>query len=337
MGVGLALLAWPARAHDLGVDLDGTFSAGTADAPRLGSAGATVSGGFDFGEALSLFAAFSYHRELPTRTADIAAGGGDIFQVSVGALWFADNGLNALLGFQLSPPSAIRSATTLRLVNRATGAPVALPGVVANTTTVVGVTVGGGLATATSLLSAQLTATQFELGQRFEVPPTLVGDATAAFCVENPAAKPCPLVNGKAAALWQVRVGLSYAATFDVVSLGAEGAAYFFDSDPAAIGFFSVAVLERTADASSGASAALLVTLKPFVGLKLGRFALRLSYQLGAYAAGQGLGHQLTLRTTASVSEAVRLTLSVSGQVDTGTGAAGAFGGSAFAGAAWVF
>lgn len=334
-GVGIALVAWPAFAHDLGVDVDGTASVATTDAPRVGSAGVTASGAYDFGEALSLFGAFSYHRELATRVEDVAAGGGDIFQLGLGALWLGESGLSALLGVQFSPASTIRSAAPLRFRNPTTGLTELMPGVAANTTTSLGFTLGGGLATATSLLSASLTASRYELGQRFEVPATMRGQRLAAACVASPAVKPCPLVNGKTEALWQVRAGLSYTLTLGRFALGAEGAAYFFDSDPAAIGFFSVAVLERSADAGSGASAAFLVTVKPYAGVTLGRVALRLGYQLGAYAAGQGLGHQLSLRTTVTVTDAMRLTLTLSGQAD--TGGVTAYGAGALVGATWIF
>lgn len=336
VGVGLALLACPAAAHDVGLDLDATSAISTADAPRLGAVGGTANAGFDFGDALSLFGAFAYHRELPTRIAEISAGGGDVFQLSVGALWFGANGLSALLGLQYSPASAIRSAATLRFRNPATDQVEGVAGVVANTTTSVGFTLGGGLASSASLLNAQVTATRYELGQRFTVPPTPRGEALAAHCVTNPASKPCPVVNGKSAALWQARLGLTWTVTpVADLQLGVEGAAYFFDSDPAAIGFFAVAVLERGADAGSGASAAYLVTVRPFAGYHFGRVGLRLSYQLGAYAADQGLAHLLSLRTTLEVNDRLSLGLTLSGQAD--TGATTAFGASAVLGATWTF
>ena len=320
-----ALLATGAWAHDLGLELDGSATTATSNNPRVGSLGVTATGGLDVTDDWTLWATLGYRRDLATGT---GASGGNLFQLSGGAMWFGSR-FSVLLSVSGSPPSQIRSAVLVPYGNgRETTA------VVFSGSSSIGFTAGAGVRLGDSLLLAQVNALHYDLTQRYQVASRVL----TAYCQNNPSGPRCALLNdGLHTDFWQVQLNANWTVTLvDRLDLGLDGAVYFYDSDPAKVGYFSVAVLGRTVEVGSGvAIAPLLGTVKPFVAYRWSRWSVKASYQLGVYAAGEGLSHVVAVRPAFKVTDAVKLTLSLVGQGDFGK-VGTTFGATAIFGAMWV-
>ncbi len=337
-----ALLATVASAHDASVEIDGSATTATSNNPRVGSLGVTAGGGLDLADDWTLWATLGYRRDLATRAAGVSASGGNLFQLSGGAMWFGSY-FSALLSVSYSPPAQIRSAVTVPYTNKQTGQTSAVEAVVLNGTSSVGFTAGGGLrlgsfSSFASLFLLQANALHYDLTQQYQLPSTPRGRAFSAYCQNNPGVPACSLLNdGLHSEFWQVQLNASYTATVrDDLDVGLDGALYLYDTDPAKVGYFSVAVLGRTVEVGSGSAIApLLGTLKPFVAYRWKRWSMKASYQFGVYAAGEGLSHVVALRPAFKLTDSVKLTLSLVAQGDFGK-VGTTYGATAILGAMWV-
>ncbi|MDP3505564.1 MAG: hypothetical protein Q8S33_34805 [Myxococcales bacterium] len=313
------VLAFPANAHDLGVDLTFNGTAASATNPRAGSAGFGLSGSYDFTDQWSAFLTANYLRDLATRTTDSFSPGSNIFLFSAGAMFVVNEHVMVMGAINGSPPTTQRNAQQLPLTTR-TGQTIVLDGVLESTNASLGGTLLGSYATNglsrwehTIDVSANVTGlSSFQNLQLKRVAEAFARNN----CPPGDDQRACRLVVGTNTPLVQVRLGATYTATlFSKLDLLLDGAAFLYDKDPATVGVFSTQQGRPALDL--GSPTAPWVATARLTGLyRFSKVNLRLGYQFGLYAADFGANHLVRASVTWKVSSSFRLTLSALVQTD---------------------
>lgn len=336
------VLAFPARAHDLGVDL--TFNGTTASAtnPRSGSAGFGLSGSYDFNDQWSAFLTASYVRDFATRTTDSFSPGSNIFLFSAGAMFVVNDHVMVMGAINGSPPSTQRNAQQLPFTTR-TGQTIVLDGVLEGTNASLGGLLLGSYATNglsnwehTFDLSANVTGlSSFQNLQLGRLAEAIARNN----CPPGDEQRACRLVVGTNTPLVQVRLGATYTATlFSKLDLLLDGAAFLYDQDPARVGVFTQVQQGRTTDLGLGSPTAPWVATARLTGLyRFSKVNLRLGYQFGLYTADFGANHLVRASVTWKVSSSFRLTLSALLQTDVDSSGPINRGGTVSTGALFLF
>jgi hypothetical protein len=336
------VLAW---AHDVSVDVTGSLTTASQNNPRAGSFGAMASAGWDVKDSLTLFTSLGYTRDLPTRAGSTGTSGSDVVLASLGVMWLPTDHLMTMFSVTGSPPSLVRSATTVDLSQVFPNAPRFDVVVNSRTWTLGGLWTGTWMETPgdgpwQSAVDVLVGATWYDVYQRLELPASPVGDFVRQRCAANTSQTgACALVNGASTPLLQVKLGGGYVGTlFDDTDFGLEVLGYLYDRNPSNVGYFSAVNVGRGLELGNGVPVLpLAVSVRPSVLHRFSRVSLKLSYQFGLYAAGQGANHIATLRSNFKLSAHWRLTVTVTGQVDRSAGGWSNSGGTALVGATVLF
>lgn len=330
----------PAWAHDVSVDVSGSLTTTSQNNPRAGSFGAMASAGLDLSDTLTLFANLGYTRDLATRAGMTGTSGSNVVLAGLGVMWLPTDNLMTMLTVTGSPPSLVRSATTVELTQTRFDVVVD-----SRTWTLGGLWTGSWMETPNdgpwlSAVDVLVGATWYDVFQQLELPRTAGGDVVRQRCAANPSlASACPLVNGASTPLLQVKLGGGYVGTlFDDTDFGVEVLGYLYDRNPSDVGYFSAVNVGRGLELGNGVPVLpLAVSVRPSVLHRFSRVSLKLSYQFGLYAAGQGANHIATLRSTFKLSSSWRLTVTVTGQLDRTSFGWDNPGGTALVGATVLF
>jgi hypothetical protein len=315
------VLAWPAGAHDLGVDFTLNGTAASTNNPRSGSAGFGLSGSFDFSEQWSAFLTANFVRDFANRTADSSSPGSNIFFFSAGAMFAVNDHVMVMGAVNGSPPSTQQNAWSGTFTTE-DGRSFTLDGVLLGTNaslggTLLGSYATGGLSSWEHSVDLSIGLTGWSSFQNLQL-----GRVAEAFarrtCPTDDAQRACRLVVGTNTPLVQARLGATYTATFfSKLDLILDGAAFVYDQDPAKVGVFTQVVQGRTAELGLGSPTAPWVATARFTALyRFSRVNLRLGYQFGLYAADFGANHLVRASVTWKVSAWLRLTLSALLQTD---------------------
>ncbi|MEW6431372.1 MAG: hypothetical protein AB1730_07660 [Myxococcota bacterium] len=335
-----------ARAHDVSVDVSGSLITTSQNNPRAGGFGLMASGGWDVGDTVSLFTNLGYTRDLPTRAGMTGTSGSNVFLAGLGVMWLPTDNLMAMLTVTGSPPSLVKSATTVSFRDPFTREPRTVDVVVDSRTWTLGALWTGswmqtpGNRPWSSMVDVLAGATWYDVTQRLELPPGPAPQTLGAQCAADPSAyRVCPLVNGATTPLLQVRLGGGYTGTLlDKTDFGLEVLGYLYDRDPSDVGYFSVMVVGRGLELGNGVPVLpLAISVRPSVLHRFSRVSLKLSYQYGLYASGQGANHVGALRMTVRLGSSWRLQATVTGQVDRTSAGWGNPGGTAVLGTTVVF
>ena len=341
----LLVVPMPAWAHDVSVDLSGSLTTTSQNNPRAGSFGAMASAGWDVKDTLTLFTNLGYTRDLATRAGMTGTSGSNVVLAGLGVMWLPTDNLMTMLTVTGSPPSAVRSATTIDLSQVVANGPRFDVVVDSRTWTLGGLWTGTWMQSPTdgpwlSAVDVLAGATWYDVFQQLELPTGPVADTVRQRCGANPSqASVCALVNGASTPLLQVKLGGGYVGTlFDDTDFGLEVLGYLYDRNPSDVGYFSAVNVGRGLELGSGVPVLpLAVSVRPSVLHRFSRVSLKLSYQFGLYAAGQGANHIATLRSTFKLSKSWRLTVTVTGQIDRTSGGWDNPGGTALVGATVLF
>lgn len=317
------LLAAVAQASDLGGDVSGAVTSGSENNPRAGSVGVGVTGAWDVTSSWALFGLGSYLRDLGTSTETTSSTGSNVFRLSLGAQWLPHPQWMAMLSVSGSPPATQVSATTRTVPDAFTGQPRTVDVVVDSVAWNLGAQAlaawtSAGTGPVQSTIDLGGGATRFDIFQRLRLGSGPAGEMVRSGCTrrDDPF---CDLVAGASTPLWQARLAAGYTATLhDATDLGLELAGYLYDRDPADVGYFSVVAAGRQVDSlGSGVPVSpLRFTVRPSVSHRFSRVTLRAVYQGGLYASGLGALHAVTAKVTWKATAALRLSLTVTGQVD---------------------
>ncbi|MCA3013238.1 MAG: hypothetical protein INH41_12660 [Myxococcaceae bacterium] len=318
LALATLLHAASAGAHDVGLDAFLNTTAPSANNPRTGALGLSLSGSVDVSTRWSIFLSGLFLRDFGTRTAEAASPGSNVGFASAGVTWLASDHLLFLALASGSPPTVQRSA--LEVTFPAGTADL----VVAGTNASVGGTLlasyaTAGLSTLEHALDVSVAINHYVTSQVAELPQTARATAVRTFCAKNAAVGPCPLVNGQRDSLTQVRLGATWVGTVALrTDVGLDVAGFLYDApDPAAVGLFTVVQNGRTTDFGNGVPAApWAVTARPSVTHRFKAFSVRAAYQLGVYTSGLGLNHLLSARLSWKATSWLRLSLSVMVQAD---------------------
>ena len=317
--MGVVLLAAPgARAHDVGLDTFLNWTAPSANNPRTGSAGFALSGSVDVSERWTVFLSGLFLRDFATRTAETVSAGSNVFFLSGGAMWLPTNHLMFMAMAMGSPPTVQRSATAVDF------GPITADVLFLGTNASVGGLLLGSYATngfskLEHAVDVSVGVNHFRTEQTIELPQTLRANAVRTFCARNDEVGLCPLVNGQAAQLTQVRLGATWVGTVALkTDVAVDVAGFLYDSaDPASVGFFTVVQNGRSSDFGSGVPAApWAFTVRPSVTHRFSKFSVRGAYQVGLYTGGLGTNHLVSARVTWKATSWLRLTLSALLQAD---------------------
>lgn len=336
------VFSWPASAwaHDVSVDVSGSLTTTSQNNPRAGSFGVMASAGWDVKDTLTLFTNLGYTRDLATRAGMTGTSGSNVVLAGLGVMWLPTDHLMTMLTVTGSPPSLVRSATTVELTQTRFDVVVD-----SRTWTLGGLWTGTWMQSPTdgpwlSAVDVLAGATWYDVFQQLELPASPAGDLVRQRCAANPSlASACPLVNGASTPLLQVKLGGGYVGTlFDDTDFGLEVLGYLYDRSPADVGYFSAVNVGRGLELGNGVPVLpLAVSVRPSVLHRFSRVSLKLSYQFGLYAAGQGANHIATLRSTFKLSSSWRLTVTVTGQFDRTSFGWDNPGGTALVGATVLF
>ena len=218
-GVWCTALLWAsaAAAHDVSVDLTGSTTAKSEANPRAGSFGAAGSGSIDLGDTWSLFGGLTYTRDLGTRTTDTVSPGSNIFLFSAGALFIPTAHLMFMASANFSPTVRQENSTTITFEGLLATRVEKLDLKVQSMTTSGGVSllgsyISGGFGELAHIVDVLVGVNAFNTHQALEVPATTNGARWRMFCSrpEQAQLNYCPLVNGVATSLVQVRLGGTY-------------------------------------------------------------------------------------------------------------------------------
>lgn len=327
-----------ARAHDLGVDLSGTWTRSSSTNPRVGSLGVGANGAYDFNEAWSLTGFFLYTRDLATRTAESASPGSNVFLLNLGAMWLPTESVMTMLSVVGSPPSQQQNATT---VTTRTGNVVDV--VVTSRNWSVGA-VWNGLWSSNGLSNFEHTVelgagfNLFNTYQQLTTPNSARTELLRAGCQAGLNADICPLVFGVTTPLLQGRFNVGYTATlFRKTDVGVDGAYFLYDRPPSSVGYFSLLAFNQAELGNGVPISPLLLTVKGHASHKFGAVTVRLSYQYGLYTESLGSLHVVTVRVTVKLNEHWRLGFTLTGQSDVTLGVVNNTGGQGLAGVTYVF
>lgn len=336
-------VASPAWAHDVSVDLSGSLITTSQNNPRAGSFGAMASAGFDVRDNLTLFASLGYTRDLATRAGMTTTSGSNVVLAGLGVMWLPTDNLMTMLTVTGSPPTVVKSATTVDL-SPVPGQNRRVDVVLDSRTWTLGALWTGtwlqspGDGSWLSAVDVLAGATRYDVFQQLELPATTLGDTVRQRCIGNDAPA-CALVDGASTPLLQVKLGAGYVGTlFDDTDFGVEVAGYLYDRNPSDVGYFSAVNVGRGLELGNGVPVLpLALSVRPSVAHRFKRVSLKLAYQFGLYASGQGANHIATLRTTFKLSSSWRLTVTVTGQADRTSTVWNNPGGSALVGVTVVY
>jgi hypothetical protein len=327
-----------APAHDLGVDLNGTFTRQSGNNPRAGSLGIGVTGAYDFNDAWSVTGMLLYTRDLATRTAESSSPGSNVFLLNVGAMWIPNDHFMFMLAAMGSPPSLQQNATT---VTTRDGTPVDTV-VTSRNWSLGGVFnalwSSGGFSNFEHAVDASASVNRFNVFQQLTIPSSLRSRLLMASCNLGLDAEICPLLAGVTSPLWQARFSLGYTATlFDTTDVGVEGAYFVYDVPPSSVGYYALVAFGQTELGNGVPVLPLQLTVKGHASHRFGPVTVRLSYQWGLYTEGLGALHVLGVRVSWKVTKHWRLGLSVTGQGDVQGGRFSNGGSQAILGATYVW
>ncbi|MBL8917110.1 MAG: TonB-dependent receptor [Archangium sp.] len=327
-----------APAHDLGVDLGGTFTRQSGNNPRAGSLSVGVTGAYDFNDAWSISGLFVYTRDLATRTAESQSPGSNVFLLNLGGMWIPNDHLMTMLSVVGSPPSMQQNASTVP-----TRAGDSIDVVITSRNSSIGAIwnglwTSGGFSNFEHTIDASAGVSRFGVQQQLTIPNSIRSRLIQASCNAGLEAEICPLLAGVSSPLTQARFTLGYTATlFDKTDIGVEGALFLYDVPPSSVGYYSLVAFNQTELGSGVPILPLQATLKGHASHKFGRVTVRLSYQWGLYTEGLGTLHVLGLRVGWKVTDHWRLSLNVTGQGDVQGGVFANGGSQALLGLAYVW
>ncbi len=317
-----AMAAW---AHDVSFDLTGSTVAKSENNPRSGSLRGGVSGSYDLNDAWSVFAGFTYTRDLATKTATSSSAGANIFLINAGALFVPTEHLMFMASANFSPTVAQDNATTITFGGLLGLRRDDIDLVVHSSTTSGGANVmasyfTGGFGTFTHTADLFVGVTTYNTYQQLNVPPTMAGLRWRGYCAmaTTAALNYCPLVNGVISVLAQSRLGAGYTLTVKRrLDLGLEGAVYLYSEDPNSVGYFSVLQVGRLPDLGGGVPVAPYLFTGRFLALyRFEKLTLRLTYQFGQYTGTSGANHLVTVRAGFKITPSFKLSLTLAGQGD---------------------
>jgi len=327
-----------ARAHDLGVDVSGTFTRSSSTNPRVGSLGVGASGAYDFNDAWSLTGLVLYTRDLATRTAESSSPGSNVFLLNLGVMWLPTESLMTMLSVVGSPPSQQENATT---ITTRTGN--AFDVVVTSRNWSVGATWNGlwssnGLSNFEHTVELGAGFNRFNTYQQLTTPNSARIEVLRAACQTGLSADLCRLVLGVTTPLLQGRFNVGYTATlFRKTDMGIDAAYFLYDRPPSSVGYFSLLAFNQTELGNGVPISPLLLTVRGHASHQFGPVTVRLSYQFGLYTESLGALHVVTARVTVKVNEHWRLGFTLTGQGDVTLGVVNNLGGQGLAGVTYVF
>ncbi len=319
--LALFVVSGAARAHDLGVDLTAAFTQVSANNPRTGAAALGVTGAWDVSSSFALFGLASYTRDLATRTETTASSGSNIFRFSLGAQWLPHPQWMVMLTATGSPPSAQVNATTRTVEEPLTGDARLVDVVIDSRSFSAGgqalvAWMSDGPGPVQSTLDVGLGAHRYDIEQRLRLGDGPAAELLRAGCARR-ATEFCQLVGGASTPLWQARLSAGYTATVrERTDLGAELGVFVYDRDPAEVGYFSVVAVGRDEVGAGVPVLPLRLSLRPSISHRFSRVTLRAAYQWGLYTSELGAMHSLMGKLTWKASDAWRLSLAVTGQLD---------------------
>ncbi len=322
------LLSFRGFAHD--VSIDGAFGTTTSsdNNPRSGGAGLSVSGAVDLSDSWSLFSTVGYLRNFPQHTSDRSSPGGNVFNVSLGALWIATDHVMAMLSIQGSPPSQQLTATQGSFVRPLIQEVQTFDIRVSSTASSLGAMATIGWASMggsrwESMLDVTAGINYFDVTQRLVVADAARAALLDSVCASTSRPGPlCTLREGAHTPLFQGRIGASYSAILirDTTAT-MEGAFYVYDRNPLDVGYFSLATVGRSFDVGGGVPVnPLLWSIRPSVSHRVSRVTLKFLYQLGFYWGDTGQNHVVTLRDNVKLLPRVTLLCSLTAQTDVEVG-----------------
>jgi hypothetical protein len=305
-----------AQAHDVSVDVSGTFTSPSSNNPRVGAWGLAASGSYDITAQWSVTASVLYLRDLPTRAATSSSSGSNVFQGQVGVVWLVNESLMTMLTVMGSPKSAQNNATTVTLQNGPADVVVQSQnsniGAVWN-----GLWASDGFSDLEHVLDVGLGFHRFDVFQQILTPNTPAGRLVEQLCQQAPRTERCTLVRGLNSPLWQGRADVGYTATLQSkTDLGLSASYFWYDVDPSTVGYFSVVSLGRAELGTGVPVLPLQLSVKPSVLHRLGPISLKASYQWGWYAQNLGSVHALTAKVSWKVNHHWQLAALLTGQVD---------------------
>lgn len=330
------LVAGVARAHDVSLDVGGTFTQRSGNNPRVGALSLGLGGAYDFNDAWTVTGLAVVTRDLATRTAESSSPGSTVALLSLGALWLPTDSLMTALAVTGSPPTEQRNAT-------------AFTGPAGRTTDVTilsrtwsvgaqwnGVWTTGGFSKWEHTVDLGAGFNRFDVFQRAEVPDTVTGALLLRLC-ETGQGEGCSLVRGASTPLWQGRFTAGYTATlWQDTDVGVEGSYYVYDTPPSSVGYFSLVSLGR--ELGNGVPVLpLRLSVRPSLAHRFGPVRVKLSYQFGLYTEGGGALHVLTARASWKVSTHWRITLSLTAQRDVAGAAVSNPGGQGLLGVTYAW
>jgi hypothetical protein len=328
-----------APAHDLGVDVGGTFTRQSGNNPRAGSLSVGVNGAYDFNDAWSLAGFLVYTRDLATRTAESQSPGSNVFLLNLGVMWLPNDHLMTMLSGTFSPPSVQQNATT---VTGRDGAMVDVlvtsrnwsAGAVWN-----GLWTSGGFSKFEHTIEAGAALNRFNVFQQLTVPDSVRARLLVAACSLGAEVEVCRLLAGVTSPLTQARFSLGYTATlFDDTDVGVDAAYFLYDQPPSSVGYYSLVAFNQTELGNGVPVLPLQLTARGTVSHKFGKkVTVRLSYQFGLYTEGLGVLHVVAARVSWKVTKHWRLTFSVTGQSDVSGGVAQNGGSQALVGLTYLW
>jgi hypothetical protein len=338
LAVMCVLVGLSAPAHDLGVDLNGTFTRQSGNNPRAGSLGLGVSGAYDFNDAWSLTGMLLYTRDLATKTAESSSPGSNVFLLNLGAMWLPNEHFMFMLGVVGSPPSLQQNATPVTLRDGTVVDTV----VTSRNWSLGGVWNGlwttGGFSDFEHTIDVSASVNRYNVFQQLTIPNSLRSRLIMASCTLGLDAQICPLLAGVTSPLTQARFSLGYTATlFEKTDVGVEGAYFVYDVPPSSVGYYSLVAFGQTELGNGVPVLPLQLTVKGHASHKFGKVTVRVSYQWGLYTEGLGTLHVVGVRVSWKVTDHWRLGLSVTGQGDVVGGTFSNGGSQAILGATYVW
>lgn len=338
IGVLGLMLAFPAGAHDLSLDVSGTFTRASANNPRAGGASLGISGSFDLNDQWSLMGTAVYTRDFGTKTQDTSSPGSNVGMASLGAMWLPTDHLMTAVNFVLSPPVSQQNASTLTTNG---GRPIDV--IIDSRSWSFGASWNGlwnsgPSSTLEHTVDLGAGINRFSVDQKLELADTAFGRALIQSCAMGVTFAVCPLVEGAHTLLFQGRFNAGYTATlFTKTDVGLDGAYYVYDRPPSTVGYFSVVAFGRAELGRGVPVLPLLFTVRPHVAQRIGPVTLKLSYQYGGYTENLGALHTLTLRASWKVTKSWRLSAMWTMQLDASGGQVSNLGGQGLLGVLYIW
>jgi len=339
--LGVLWLSLPAvgLAHSVSEEVSLSTTQQAQQNPRTGAFANTVTGVIDASEAVSVTVDLGFTHDNGTRTqVGTETGyspGGNILLGAVALDWMPSEHWMFGGAVDVSPRSVTTSRTTVLVEDTATGQQTEADAELRTVSSVWGVSLSGGYATAglsdfEGAVDASAALTRFSVTPSLTRLETRLGPLSAdqirAFCSRPQLSRAnralcttlLAALRGEPATLEQLRLSLSFTGTLSQdTDVGLVASLYAYDRDPTSVGYFSVLAVGRTVTVGNGIPLApVQFSVRPLLVHRFGKLSLDGAYQFGRYVDDQGAFHAFSARAQYRFNKAWRAWLRLSAQVD---------------------